>query len=213
MVSINKYDDRRPVLLTWLSGVLIRTLAALLFFAIPGKAQSGTLLGKIEVTQGKKDENTVVYLREVKGNYGLPQKPAVMDQKGKVFIPHLLPVQQGQTLRFKNSDTFSHNAHVYWGRRSMSNQSQPPNGYTDWTPARTGEYLILCNIHEEMSAFLLVLNHPFFAEAASSEFKIENIPEGTYTLVAVRDVKGNLKEKATEVVIKSGETTRVTIQH
>ncbi len=188
-------------------------LSMLLFFAIPGKAQSGTLVGKIEVTTGKKDENSVIYLREVKGNYALPQKQAVMDQKGKAFIPHLLPVQQGQTVRFRNSDTFSHNAHVYWEKRSMSNQSQPPNGYTDWTPARTGEYLFLCNLHLEMSAFLLVFNHPFFAEvASSSEFQIENIPEGTYTLVAVRDVKGNLKEKATEVVIKSGETTRVTVK-
>ena len=152
-------------------------LSMLLFFAIPGKAAWGTLVGKIEVTTGKKDENSVVYLREVKGHYALPQKPAVMDQKGKVFIPHLLPVQQGQTVRFKNSDTFSHNAHAYWEKRAMFNLNQPPNGYTDWTPARTGEYLLLCNIRQEMSAFLLVFNHPFFAEVASSEFKIENIPE------------------------------------
>ncbi len=170
-------------------------------------------MGKIEVSRGKKGENTVVYLEGVQGNYTAPSELAVLNQDGKVFKPHLLPVQRGQTVRFKNSDPFNHNVHLYWRKRSMFNQSQVPGSDTDWTPPRTGEHVILCNIHSEMSAFLLAFNHPFFASVDSSEFKIEGIPEGTYTLVAVRDVEGDLKEKETEVTIKGGETTRINITY
>ena len=192
--------------------LLIAVSVAALLGSVAGAAANGTLAGKVEVAKGKKGQNTVVYLKGVQGEYTPPSEPAVLNQKNKVFIPHLLPLQRGQAVRFKNSDTLTHNVHLYWGKRSMLNKSQAPNSYDDWTPKRTGEHLILCNIHQEMMAALLVFDHPFFASIDSSEFKIESIPEGTYTLVAVREVKGKLKEKTTEVTIKGGETTKVAIQ-
>lgn len=197
----------------WLIAVSsVVALSGLVVGTVADDLNLGNLVGEIEVSKGRRSQNTVVYLRGVEGNYEPPQEPAVLDQKSKVFIPHLLPLQKGQAVRFKNSDSLPHNVHLYWGRRSMLNQSQAPNSSYDWTPPRTGEYLILCNIHPEMMASILVFSHPFFAEAASSQFKIENIPAGTYTLVAVRDVRGKLKEQEMEVSIKSGETARVTIK-
>ena len=192
--------------------VVIAVAATVL--AAPNQANDlklGTLVGKVVVTTEKRDQDTVVYLKEVKGNYPAPQKPAVLLQKGKEFLPHLLPVQRGQTVRFKNGDPFVHNVHVYWERRSMFNQSEAANSEMTWAPPRVGEYLVLCNIHPEMMAGILVFDNPFFAAVPSSDFKIENVPEGTYTLVAVRDVNGVLKKKETEVNIKSGEPTNVTI--
>lgn len=174
---------------------------------------AGTLVGKIVLTNRRKgNEGTIVYLRGIQGNFQPAQKMAAIDQKRKVFMPHVLPVQKGATVRFFNSDPFTHNAHVYWDAHSMYNQAQPPQGSSDWTPPRTGEYVVLCNIHPEMSAFLVVLDHPFFALVVASEFKIENIPVGTYTLVAVRDVRGELKGQETQVTIKSGETTSVALK-
>ncbi len=192
--------------------LLIAVSVAALLGSVAGAAANGTLAGKVDVAKGKKGQNTVVYLQGVQGEYTPPSEPAVLNQKNKVFIPHLLPVRRGQAVRFKNSDALTHNVHLYWGKRSMLNKSQAPNSYDDWTPKRKGEHLILCNIHQEMMAALLVFDHPFYSEV-SSEFKIEGIPEGTYTLVAVRDVKGKLKEKTTEVTIKGGETTEITIQY
>ena len=192
--------------------LLIAVSVAALLGSVAGAAANGTLAGKVDVAKGEKGQNTVVYLKGVQGEYTPPSEPAVLNQKNKIFIPHLLPLQRGQAVRFKNSDALTHNVHLYWGKRSMLNKSQAPNSYDDWTPKRTGEHLILCNIHQEMMAALLVFDHPFFSEV-SSEFTIENVPEGTYTLVAVRDVKGKLKEKTTEVTIKGGETTEITIQY
>ncbi len=187
-------------------------LSGLLAATAIGEAASGTLVGKLIVTKGDKSQNTVVYLKGVKGTYEPPQVPVLLDQQRKVFVPHLVPLQRGQAVRFKNSDPLTHNVHVYWERLSMLNQAQPPNSSFDWTPPRAGEYLILCNIHPEMMAAILVFNHPFFSDVRSSEFKIDNIPQGTYTLVAVRDVRGKLKEQEMEVSVRAGETAVVTIE-
>lgn len=188
---------------------------------LPNNTNTGVLIGEIDLSgDGYPGQNLAVYLKGVKGVYDLHHPTAVISQENKVFIPHLLPIQKGQKVLFKNSDPLSHNVHVYWGRRSMFNVVQGIDSSHEWVPQRTGQYVILCNIHTEMSAFLLVLDHPFFAivdspedsKRTSSQFKIQDVPEGTYTLVVVRDVRGQLVEREKEIIIKAGETTAVSIQ-
>ncbi|MFQ5740419.1 MAG: hypothetical protein ACE5JX_15535 [Acidobacteriota bacterium] len=183
----------------------------------------GVLKGKVQIASTAKDYNTVVYLKGVGGDAqlsqsALPSQPSIeLDQENKEFVPHLLPIQKGQAVLFSNSDLFSHNVHAYWGRRSMFNVVQGIKGKHDWTPPRSGNYLILCDIHRNMSAFVFVFDHPFFASVPShgknaSHFQIEGIPDGTYTLVAVRDIKKKLVRREQEITIKAGQTTDVSIQ-
>jgi plastocyanin len=188
---------------------------------LPNNSNTGVLIGQIELTLDVgPGQNLAVYLKGVKGVYDLKHPAALIDQEKKVFIPHLLPVQKGQKVIFKNSDPLTHNVHVYWGKRSMFNGVQEIDGNYEWVPKRTGQHVILCNIHTEMSAFLLVLDHPFFAivdsrqdsKGKSSQFTIQDVPEGTYTLVAVSDLRGKLVEREKEIIIKAGETNAVTIK-
>jgi len=188
---------------------------------LPNSGITGVLIGEIELTSHLGPaQNLAVYLKGVKGIYDLQHPAAVLNQEDKVFVPHLLPVQKGQKVLFKNNDPLTHNVHVYWGKRSMFNLVQGIDSNHEWVPQRTGKHVILCNIHPEMSAFLLVLDHPFFAivdsrqdsKEKSSQFKIEEVPEGTYTLVAVSDVRGKLVEREKEIIIKAGETNAVTIK-
>ena len=44
--------------------------------------------------------------------YDPPSKPAVLDQIGCIYTPHILAVQTGQTVKFKNSDKVPHNVHT-----------------------------------------------------------------------------------------------------
>ena len=206
----------------WILAVSLSVSISAVGFAMifPNNSNTGLLIGEIDLTRDGSGQNLAVYLKGIKGVYDFQHPTAVIDQEDKVFIPHLLPVQKGQKVIFKNSDPLSHNVHVYWGRRSMFNSVQGIESSHEWVPPRTGQYVILCNIHTEMSAFLLVLDHPFFAivdspedsKKASSQFKIQDIPEGTYTLVAVRDVRGKLVEREKEIMIKAGETTAVSIK-
>ena len=188
---------------------------------LPNNTNTGVLIGEIDLARdGYPRQNLAVYLKGVTGVYDLRHPVAVINQEDKVFIPHLLPIQKGQKVLFKNSDPLSHNVHVYWGRRSMFNVVQGIDSNHEWVPQRIGQYVILCNIHTEMSAFLLVLDHPFFAivdspedsKRTSSQFKIQDVPEGTYTLVVVRDVRGKLVEREKEIIIKAGETKAVSIK-
>ncbi len=207
----------------WILAVSLSASLSAVGFAmlLPNNTNTGVLIGEIELTRDVgPSQNLAVYLKGITGIYDLQHPTAVIDQEDKVFVPHLLPVQKGQKVLFKNSDPLTHNVHVYWGKRSMFNVVQGIDGDHEWIPQRTGQHVILCNIHTEMSAFLLVLDHPFFAivdfpenpKKTSSQFKIQDIPEGTYTLVAVRDVRGKLVEREKEIMIKAGETTAVSIK-
>ncbi len=180
------------------------------------------LTGTVEVTSSTetKSENIVVYLEEISGSHEAPEQVAVMDQKDEEFVPHLLSVQTGQTVAFTNGDLFTHNVHLFRGRRSLFNIAQGIRGHNEWTAQRAGEYLVLCDIHRKMSAFILVHDHPFFARAepqdsaAALQFKIAGVPEGTYTLVAARDLgdRGMLERQRQEVTITADQTTTVTVE-
>ena len=191
-------------------------------FILGEDSKGGVLTGTLERTAGTGalNENVVVYLEGISGDYEAPQRVAVMDQKDEEFVPRLLSVQKGQPVEFKNGDPFTHNVHLYRGRRSLFNIAQGIRGQNDWSAPRSGEYLVLCDIHRKMSAFILVYDHPFFTtvnpqgSTAASPFKIENIPGGTYTLVIVGEVerKGILQRKEQEVTIAAGKTTTVNVR-
>src|ERR1035437_6771285 len=102
------------------------------FFAVSicgqtrANSEGGVLAGTIRLSSGAKaDENTVVYLDGITGTYAVPQQPAVLDQNHELFIPHLVPVQSGQTVKFKNSEreAVTHNVHVFRGARTLFNEN------------------------------------------------------------------------------------------
>jgi plastocyanin len=204
---------------------LLSTLGVFLLWVAPfvlgEDSTGGVLAGTLEFTAGTgaMNEIVVVYLEGISGDYEAPKRVAVMDQKDEEFVPRLLSVQKGQPVKFRNSDLFTHNVHLYRGRRSLFNIAQGIRGQNDWAAPRSGEYLVLCNIHRKMSAFILVHDHPFFTTvnpqgSTTASFKIENIPGGTYTLVSVREVerKGILQRKEQEVTIAAGKTTTVNVR-
>src|SRR5207237_10920559 len=72
-------------------------------------AGTGSVAGKVSATPEKYLKDTVVYLKEVPGNY--PPKTHSMDQKGMEFRPHILTITVGDTVKFLNSDGVDHTVH------------------------------------------------------------------------------------------------------
>lgn len=112
-----------------------------------------------------------------------------IDQRGLKFSPTLLVVQQGTTVEFKNSDTVSHN--IFWpnisGNKKLGkNLGTAPTGQVQRFKFDTpGSVSILCNIHPEMSANLVVSPTPYFAQTdASGTYSINDVPEGSYKATA-----------------------------
>jgi plastocyanin len=110
---------------------------------------------------------------------------AVMDQRNETFVPHVLAIMTGTTVDFPNSDAFYHNVFSlskasrfdlgrYAAGRSKSVRFDKP-----------GIVRVFCDIHSHMNAFILVFSHPFFALTnAAGRYGIENVPAGTYNVIA-----------------------------
>jgi plastocyanin len=110
---------------------------------------------------------------------------AVMDQRNETFVPHVLAITTGTTVDFPNSDKFYHNvfslskAQKFDLGRYAAGHSRPIRF------DRPGIVRVFCDIHSHMNAFILVFSHPFFAMTdAEGRYRIDNVPPGTYAVVA-----------------------------
>ncbi len=135
-------------------------------------------------------------------------EPAVMDQKGCRYTPHVVAVMQGGTVEWRNSDPTMHNIHTM--PTTVGNEtydvSQGPGVVPEGRKFTAPELMIpvRCNNHPWMNAFVNVSPTPFFAVTGEDgSFKILGLPPGTYTLGAVHEKLG---EQTMQVTVKSHET-------
>jgi plastocyanin len=155
--------------------------------------------------------NVFIYVKDGLGNrlYAPSSDPAVIDQQGCRFTPHVVGVMAGQPVKFTNSDPTMHNVHMT--PQISTNQSvdisQPPNGAGEMRTLPTPELMIpvRCNNHPWMEAFVNVAANPFFAVSGSDgHFTINGLPAGTYTVVAVHEKLG---QKTATVTVSSKQTS------
>jgi hypothetical protein len=111
-----------------------------------------------------------------------------MDQKALLFQPHVLIVPLGATVEFKNSDKVQHN--IFWpsisGNKKLShNMGTWPSGESrNFKFDTAGVVPLLCNVHPEMSAYVIVSPTPYFALTDDAgNFTIANVPDGSYSVV------------------------------
>ena len=134
-----------------------------------------------------------------------PKQPVEMDQKQMQFIPHVLPVVTGTTVRFLNSDPVPHNVFSPEGKYNLG--TWPTGQAHDHKFDKPGAYTQLCRVHPEMEAFVVVLDTPYFAATdASGRFEIKGVAPGVYKLVAWSE---KLKSAQREVTVESGKTLTV----
>jgi len=130
--------------------------------------------------------NVVIYLKStpaitaVQAGGEAPQ----MKQVGETFVPHVLPIVQGTTVDFPNQDPIFHNVFSLSGTKSFDLGRYPKGDSRSVTFEQTGIVPVFCHLHSNMSAIVLVLDNPFFSMPdVEGQYRIENIPAGTYTIV------------------------------
>jgi plastocyanin len=110
---------------------------------------------------------------------------AVMDQRNETFVPHVLAVTTGTTVDFPNSDKFYHNVFSLSKTRPFDLGRYAAGRSRPIRFDRPGIVRVFCDIHSHMNAFVLVFSHPFFAlTGEDGRYRIENVPPGTYSVVA-----------------------------
>ena len=129
--------------------------------------------------------------------------PAAIDQKGEVFIPHILAVQSGTRVDFPNSDVIYHNVFSFSKVKRFDLGRYPKGQSRSVILDRVGLVRVFCEIHSHMSAFVMVLPRPYFDTTdASGTYRISKIPPGRYHVVVWND---QFRSARREVVLESGE--------
>ncbi len=148
-------------------------------------ALAGTIKGKVKVRGLRNPGNVVVYIDKVEGEFKPPKEHAAMDQKSMVFTPHVLPIVVGTTVDFHNGDNVLHNVFTPDKCAEKFNLGTWPEGeIRSYTYKEVGcVSVVLCNVHPEMEAWVVVFQNPYFYKTAKDGvFTIENVPKGKYTL-------------------------------
>ena len=162
-------------------------LLAVLVLAVglaTGRTEETTIDGRVIVRGLPDSSDAVVYIDKIPGKtFAPPTIPIVLDQVNLRFTPHVLPVLAGTNVAFPNSDPVRHN--VFSPTASWKfNLGTYPRGSTKFHIFdRPGAFTLLCNVHAEMSAYVIVTETPYFAVTdKAGNFTIRNIPPGTYVL-------------------------------
>lgn len=116
-----------------------------------------------------------------------PAAPVIVDQRGCMFVPHVVGVMVGQPLRVLNSDPTTHNVQTISKANRSHNQSQQPGAAPIVWRFNHPEIMIRlkCNVHPWMSAHIGVTTNPFYAVTGpTGTFAIKGLSPGHYTLEA-----------------------------
>lgn len=163
-------------------------VAATLILTFAGASRANEIKGKVSVQGIKSAENIAVYIDAIADKkFEPPKDHIVIDQRKMTFSPHVVVVQQGTTVDFLNSDPVGHN--VYWP--SVSGNKKLSHNLGTWPKGEKkpfqfndlGVASLLCNVHPEMSGYVVVVATPYFAVTdKEGNFEIKNVPAGKYTL-------------------------------
>jgi plastocyanin len=170
-----------------------------LLILCPALALAGGVHGKVARPLVTVYTDAVVYIAEAPGKtFTPPSKPVTLEQRGQAFAPHVLPVLRGTTVRFPNNDRIRHNVFSPAGPQPFNFGIYPPGAEKQLLLDQLGVVMLLCNIHENMSAFILVLQNPWFTVVGSDgRYNLENVPEGSYTLTLWSEGKPLVTRKIT----------------
>jgi plastocyanin len=160
-------------------------------------ANSALVLG-----EGQTLGNVFVYVKSglPAGTWTAPGTPAVIDQRGCIYDPHVLGVMQGQEVKFLNSDGILHNVHALPAVNQEFNMAMPANRTeaSHTFPQAEEMFTIKCDVHPWMNAKVRVMEHPFFATSTpDGKFTIANLPAGTYEIEAWHERLGTQTQTVT----------------
>ena len=127
--------------------------------------------------------------------FPVPSKHAVMEQKNKTFLPHVLAVQAGTQIDFPNLDPIFHNAFSNYSGQTFDVGLYPPGTKRTVRFTRPGVVRVFCNIHSAMSAIIVVLETPYFAASGKDGSWRVDLPAGEYEMHVFheRAAEANLK--------------------
>ena len=144
-------------------------------------------------------KNVLVFVKEssnksLEGEFNAPENPAVIDQNGCVYVPHVLGVMVGQKLDILNSDGTLHNIHALPKVNKEFNKAMPRSKkrMTVQFDKSEAPFKVKCDVHPWMGAFIGVFEHPYFAVTDDDgSYVISGLEPGDYVIEAWHEKLGS----------------------
>lgn len=156
---------------------------------------------------GPESRNVVIYVSGLKPPTPPAPMRATIAQRLEQFLPQVTAVTVGSTIDFPNQDPFFHNVFSLSKAATFDLGKYQTNATRPHLFTKPGIVKVFCHIHSQMSALVMVLDHPWFTiPAADGTFTLPPVPAGELTVVAWHDRIGERREKVT---LRAGETMKL----
>jgi plastocyanin len=174
---------------------------------------AATLTVTVVSSDGRPLGGVVVTARPAAGpDHPAPPVQAVMDQVNRAFAPDLLIIPVNSTVSFPNSDTVSHQIYSFSAAKRFQLPLYHGKPYPPVVFDRPGLVTLGCNIHDEMLAYVVVSDAPFFGRTDTNGVWSVEVPSGHYHVTLwhprIRDEADTLEREAV-VAESSGGTLRL----
>ena len=132
-----------------------------------------------------------------------PTRNVIITQQEKTFIPKVVAVTPGSSVAFLNEDIEIHNVQCLTPRARFSKGRRSPGVTVRQTIEKVGKLKVTCDIHKEMSAYIICFDTPYFQKAApDGSFRLEGLPDGRYLLKVFHY---DLGERQEEIEVTGGK--------
>jgi hypothetical protein len=112
-----------------------------------------------------------------------PLAPAIIDQVDKQFVPRVSVLRAGTAVRFPNSDNIRHSVYSFSPAKVFQLKLYAGRATAPVVFDKPGVVVLGCNIHDDMLAWVLVIDTPYVARTdASGSAQLEGLAAGDYTL-------------------------------
>ena len=160
-------------------------------------------------------QNVVVSLLRIPKGLSMEtgDKPIQIDQQKCIFIPHVLLVPAGIEFEALNSDPISHNFHAIGSHNKELNimQTKTKRRRLPLTFPEPDTIKVICDVHSWMKAWIIVTEHPYYAlTGADGQFRLENVPEGSYRIKAWHEELGT--QPVQEVAVTTNQDAKVNFE-
>jgi len=153
--------------------------------------------------------SVVVYLKDPSYRGALPVMRRQIRQEHESFVPRIVAITRGSIVEFPNGDPIFHNVFSLSAAGTFD-LGRYPDGQSRFRQfTKPGLVKVYCHIHSQMSASILVLDHPYFTTPGDDgAFTLANVPAGDYRLVAWHERVG---EQVARLSVQPGQATTIEI--
>jgi plastocyanin len=189
-------------------------LALLAVLAAPGAIPAATLAVNVQTADARALPGAVVTVRplDAPGRHAAPVH-AVMDQVNRSFAPDLLVIPVGSTVEFPNSDSISHQIYSFSPAKRFQLPLYRGKPYPPVHFDQPGMVTLGCNIHDQMLAYLLVTDAPWYGRTSDGGTFSAEVPRGRYRVTLWHPrLRDNETELARELTIADNDRAELTLR-